>query len=142
MYFYWIRCPQKRLEVYVSRNKLKKVVVSRDVVFNEVSLHQIGEAVIRDLADLSPFFFYADESCRNNNNASSGENIQQGGITEGVVRRSSRQRKQPNYFFDYDVQLNLFTVVSSFLLGDSSEEEPKAYIEAQGMLAKIGNYGS
>ena len=36
-----------------------------------------------------------------------------------AIRRSSRQSEQPGYLIDYEVQLNHYSVVFYFLMGDS-----------------------
>ncbi|KAA8549541.1 hypothetical protein F0562_001441 [Nyssa sinensis] len=55
----------------------KKVVVSRDVVFDEVSSHQIDANPNKGTADLSPFFSDDASSEKGSNTTSSGETIQQ-----------------------------------------------------------------
>ncbi|KAA8540328.1 hypothetical protein F0562_024753 [Nyssa sinensis] len=81
----------------------KKVVVSRDVVFDEVSSHQIDANPNRGTADLSPFFGDDASSEKGSNTTSSGETIQQDEVIGTAIRRSSRQRQQPDYLTDYEV---------------------------------------
>ena len=75
----------------------KKVVVFRDVVFDEVSSHQIDANTNRGTTNLSPFFGDDASNERGSNTTPSGENIQQDEIIGTTIQRSSRQRKQPDY---------------------------------------------
>lgn len=108
--------------------KTKKVMVSRDVVFDEVSYWQAEGKI-----DLAPCFEDTASSERGNNIYSSKENINQDETPADVIRRSPRQRKQPDYLADYELQLNQFSVLSCFFIGDICEGEPKSYSEAKGI---------
>ncbi|KAM7494627.1 hypothetical protein LguiB_029236 [Lonicera macranthoides] len=123
----------------------KKVVVSRDVVFNEVSDFKFTETVGSNTADLGPIFSDGALDEEQENGSSSEQSIQQGEIVsqahpfgennqqvEVMTRKSSRQRKQPDYLADYEARLNPCTVVSYFLTCDTCENEPKSYNEAKG----------
>ena len=72
----------------------KKVTVSRDVVFDEVSSYQFSANMDRGTADLALFPSDIASSERGRNVSPSGENTQQ---AETVIRKSSRQRKQPDF---------------------------------------------
>ncbi|KAJ8617203.1 hypothetical protein MRB53_013389 [Persea americana] len=76
----------------------KKVDVSCDVVFDEVSSLQIDTD--RGTIDLSPFPDGAPSE-RGSNITPIEENIQQEETTGTVLRRTSRQRRQPDYLADY-----------------------------------------
>ncbi|KAJ8632377.1 hypothetical protein MRB53_025713 [Persea americana] len=110
----------------------RKVIVSRDVVFDEVSAHQVEANADRSITDLAPFFGNEAFSEKGSSISPSGDNIKQDDITEAVIRKSSRQRKQPEYLTDYEVQLNHCSVLSCFLMGDACDNEPKSYVEAKG----------
>ncbi|KAL8116818.1 hypothetical protein AgCh_023112 [Apium graveolens] len=47
-------------------------------------------------------------------------------------RRSTREKKKPDYLKDYEVRLNNCTVTSCFFAGAKNEEEPTNYEEATG----------
>lgn len=53
---------------------------------------------------------------------------------EQVVRKSTRERRQPSHLKDYEVQLNLCAVTSCLFTGALTEEEPACYEEAKGCL--------
>ena len=53
---------------------------------------------------------------------------------ETVVRRSTRESRQPSYLDDYEVQLNYSIVTSSFFMGSVCDDEPKFYRDAQGVV--------
>lgn len=103
----------------------KKVDVSRDVVFDEVSSLQIDTD--RGTIDLSPFPDGASRE-RGSNITHTEENIQQEETTGTVLRRTTRQRRQPDYLDDYDC-----SVVSCFFTGGLCEDEPTSYNEAKGI---------
>ncbi|KAA8521602.1 hypothetical protein F0562_012275 [Nyssa sinensis] len=65
----------------------KKVVVSRDVVFDEVSSHQIDANTNRGTTDLSPFFGDDASNEKGSNTTSSGETIQQDEVIGTAIRR-------------------------------------------------------
>lgn len=85
----------------------QKVFTSRDVVFDEVSLHQPDSNEKSDKIELEPFFDSAD----NNSSNSVEENAHQEEVIEARMRRSSRQRRQPTHLTNYEVQLNHCYVV-------------------------------
>ena len=98
----------------------KKIVTSRDVVFDEVStlypdfVHE-GNFELVPLIDsclkLSPLEFESNE--RGRLMSTSQNDPAQG---EATPRRTSRQSKLPNYLNDYEVQLNQ-CIVSSYFFG-------------------------
>lgn len=51
---------------------------------------------------------------------------------EQITRKSTREKKQPCYLKDYEVQLNHFTVTSCFFAGALNDEEPASYEQAKG----------
>jgi len=69
--------------------KIKKVTVSRDVVFDEVSSYQFSTNMDRGTADLAFFPSDTTSSERGSNVSPSGEISQQ---AETAIRKSSRQR--------------------------------------------------
>nr|DAD45748.1 TPA_asm: hypothetical protein HUJ06_003978 [Nelumbo nucifera] len=101
--------------------KTKKIIVSRDVVFNEVSSYEsdVKEGKRTDI--LAPLF----------DNAASNER------DEPMIRKSSRQRKQPDYLADYEVQLNHCSVLTCFLMADSCENEPRSYNETKEEISAL-----
>lgn len=108
----------------------KKIMVSHDVVFDEVSSCQIKGKI-----DLAPFYEDVASSERGSNIYSCQENIQQDEISDGVTQRSSRQRKLPYYLTYYEIQLNQSSLFSCFFIGDACESEPKFYNKAKGFLS-------
>ncbi|KAM7479031.1 hypothetical protein LguiA_027244 [Lonicera macranthoides] len=108
----------------------KQVVVSRDVVFDEASTYYSIKNSSSNINNLESFpsEVRAAEGCRDESLPE--ENIQQ---DEKLARRSTKQRKQPDYLNDYDVQVNDCTVISCFFMGAIYEDEPKCYVEAQGI---------
>ncbi|KAA8538045.1 hypothetical protein F0562_027375 [Nyssa sinensis] len=68
----------------------KKVVVSRDVVFDEVSSYQIDANPNRGIADLSPFFGDDASSEKGSNTTSSGETIQQDEVIGTTIRSKAK----------------------------------------------------
>lgn len=68
---------------------------------------------------------------RGSNISSSGENIHEAETSDAVLRRSLRQRKQPDYLGDYEVQMNHSSVLSCFFIKDTCDGEPKSYNEAK-----------
>lgn len=96
----------------------KKVIIYRDVVFDEVSSHEIYVNMNSNTVQLSPFFGDNASNTRGNITTPSGENIKQKDITRIFTRTSSRQRMQPDYLTDYKVYLNLLLCCVLFM-GDS-----------------------
>lgn len=101
------------------------IVVSRDVVFDEVSSYKIGEINGQNDADL-PLFLDDSSSTNGRTNTDSLEEQNQEDL-----RRSTRQRKQPNYLADYEVQTNQFSILSCFFMDDLYGDEPKSYNAAK-----------
>ncbi|KAJ8619996.1 hypothetical protein MRB53_028525 [Persea americana] len=89
----------------------RKVVVSRDVVFDEVLAHQVEANADRGITDLASFFGNEAFSEKGSSISPSGDNIQQDDITEAVILKFSRQRKQHEYLTNYEVQLNHCSVL-------------------------------
>lgn len=54
------------------------------------------------------------------------------GGEQQIGKKSTRERRQPDYLKDYTVQLYHCTVTSCFFIGTSNEEEPARYEEAKG----------
>ena len=110
--------------------KTNKVVVSRDVVFDEASTYySVGSSNHNIISsDFFPTEVSATEECRDE--SLSVENVQQ---DVEPLRRSTRQKRQPDYLNDYEVQVNDCTVTSCFFMGATYEDEPKCYAEAQGI---------
>ncbi|KAL9422384.1 hypothetical protein AB3S75_034620 [Citrus x aurantiifolia] len=104
----------------------KKVTVSRDVVFDELSSWQAEGKV-----DLEPFSENVASSDRGSNISSAGENIHEVETSDAVLRRSLRQRKQPDYLGDYEVQMNRSSVLSCFFIRDTCDGELKSYNKAK-----------
>ncbi|KAL2466202.1 Uncharacterized protein Adt_42053 [Abeliophyllum distichum] len=96
----------------------KKVVISCDVVFDEVPSHQVDNEDSRT-SDLASLFGDVAISESGSNIIPSRENIQQDETIGTAIRRSSRQRNQPDYLADYEVQLNNCSFLSCFLIGYS-----------------------
>lgn len=99
--------------------KTEKVTVSRDVAEGKVDLESFSED--------------AASSERGSNISSSSENIHQAETSDAVLQRSLRQRKQPDYLGDYEVQMNHSSVLSCFFIGDTCDGEPKSYNKAKGI---------
>lgn len=49
-----------------------------------------------------------------------------------AVRRSTREKKQPDYLNDYEVKCKNYSVTSCFFTGAAITEEPLTYDEAKG----------
>lgn len=96
------------------------------MVFDELSSWQAEGKV-----DLEPFSENVASSERGSNISSSGENIHEAETSDAVLRRSLRQRKQPDYLGDYEVQMNHSSVLSCFFIKDTCDGEPKSYNEAK-----------
>lgn len=73
------------------------------MVFDEVSAHQFEANADRGITDLAPFFGNEAFSEKGSSISPSGDSIQQDDIIEVVMRKSSRQRKQPGYLTGYEV---------------------------------------
>ena len=108
----------------------KKVVVSRDVVFDEISSDHIGANDKSIMADLLPVCGDT-ESNDKRSITTSGENVQQSETIEAGARRSDRQRRPPTHLADYEVEVNLSSVIYAFLMGESCDDEPKSYDDAK-----------
>ncbi|KAK3025135.1 hypothetical protein RJ639_043917 [Escallonia herrerae] len=65
-------------------------------------------------------------------NVSVSSNFDNDGHTMSTLRRSTRERRQPDYFKDYEVGLNQCSVTSCFLVGAINGSEPCCYDEARG----------
>ena len=109
----------------------KKVVVSRDVIFDEVSPYQEHANTDNTSTSLGSLFGDACANEKEGNLPPSEVNIQQNDSMEPVTRMSSRHRRQPEYLADYEVQLNHCSVLSCFLLGDAYGNEPRSFNEAK-----------
>ncbi|GMI99343.1 cysteine-rich RLK (RECEPTOR-like protein kinase) 8 [Hibiscus trionum] len=107
----------------------KKIIISRDVVFDEVSRHKDNG----DKGTTSLPLFLDDvpsiEGC-----TQFEENIDVTTSTEDAIRKNPpRQRKPPSHLSDYVVEMNYFSVLSCFFMEDSCGSEPKLYNEAKGV---------
>lgn len=108
------------MEMYGSCHK-KKIVTSRDVVFDEVYT-SYSNLVCEENPEFVPLFYSSldlipvetDSSERGRLEFTTQNNTAQG---EGMPRRTSRQRKLPIHLNDYEVQLNQCTVTSYFFGG-------------------------
>ncbi|KAG6424918.1 hypothetical protein SASPL_115341 [Salvia splendens] len=110
--------------------EIKKVVVSRDVVFDEISSDHIGANDKSITADLLPICGDA-ESNDKRSITTSGENVQQSETIEARARRSDRQRRPPTHLADYEVEVNLSSMIYVFLMGESCDDELKSYDDAK-----------
>lgn len=129
----------------------KKFITSRDVVFDEISSYyanqknMVEKAVADEVQDIFPFFPEENESQdvsrfttqhdggtshnydEDQSNSGSGDvDVEQ---TEG---RPTRDKRQPSYLDDYEVNINNCTVTSCFFTGAVVAGEPTCYEEAKG----------
>ncbi|GMI94128.1 hypothetical protein HRI_003082100 [Hibiscus trionum] len=109
----------------------KQFVVSRNVVFDEVSSYFSPHKTSLQLH----FDADGDQMClekqpedhlqTSNNDESSASD------SKSVLRKSSRETRLPSHLRDYEVQLNQCTVVSCFFTA-GMDEEPTSFEEAKG----------
>lgn len=122
--------------------KTKKFIVSRDVVFDEVSSWYSAQKLIlqnidsdhdQDNVELLP-----ETNSQVSQNGNSRQQESDGSPApsssedgDQVTRKSMREKRQPAYLKDY-VQLNHCTVTACLFTGVLTEEEPVCYEEAKG----------
>ncbi|KAG6384430.1 hypothetical protein SASPL_155755 [Salvia splendens] len=109
----------------------KKVVVSRDVVFDEISSDHIGANDKSITTDLLSVCGDAESNDKRSITTSSGENVQQSETIEAGARRFDRQRRPPTHLVDYEVEVNLSSMIYASLMGESCDDEPKSYDDAK-----------
>ncbi|OIT01347.1 hypothetical protein A4A49_01805 [Nicotiana attenuata] len=123
--------------VWIQRQK--NFTTSRDVVFDEVSSPfsaQKSVALGDNHDNLELLFPEVNAQASGNKeaeNESPYQNIsrEEDGEQE-AVRRSTREKKQPGYLKDYEVELNNHSVTSCFFTGAlSADQEPLSYEEAK-----------
>ncbi|KAF7840585.1 pyrophosphate--fructose 6-phosphate 1-phosphotransferase subunit beta [Senna tora] len=114
----------------------KKFITSREVVFYEVSSYaaqtsNVENAALDDNNQDDSLLIPEPNASRSDESVVSRMDSPNTGNVEQNTRRSSRERKQPDYLKDYEVQLNHCTVTSCFFAGESNEEEPTCYEDAK-----------
>ncbi|KAK3014348.1 hypothetical protein RJ639_008941 [Escallonia herrerae] len=110
----------------------KKFLTSRDVVFDEVSSFPKGVESAQFLPETSTPSSPIRQIEDITDNVSVSSNFDNDGHTMSTLRRSTRERRQPDYFKDYEVGLNQCSVTSCFLVGAINGSEPCCYDEARG----------
>ncbi|KAK3034469.1 hypothetical protein RJ639_033325 [Escallonia herrerae] len=111
----------------------KKFLTSRDVVFDEVSSFPKGVESAQFLPETSTPSSPIRQIEDTPDNVSVSSNFDNDGHTMSTLRRSTRERRQPDYFKDYEVGLNQCSVTSCFLVGAINGSEPCCYDEARGI---------
>ncbi|KAJ9554092.1 hypothetical protein OSB04_018137 [Centaurea solstitialis] len=122
----------------------KQFIVSRDVVFDEVSSYYGGENLGNKVVHLESFptgtvlkDTSKDTSDEGSGSLSSTTPVEQSQVSEqsqGGTRKSARQRKQPGHLNDYEVETNYTNVTACFFLGMICDDTaPQNYQEAQGI---------
>ena len=109
----------------------KQFVSSRKVVFDETTSYFPASGRSK-VAPLEPFSSDVESSERGSTN--SQNEIALVVQNETIVRRSTRESRQPSYLDDYEVQLNYSIVTSCFFIGSICDDEPKFYRDAQGVV--------
>lgn len=109
----------------------KKLVTSRDVVFDEISSYHStqktsNQETILD-GDQENFELLPESNLKasNNDGSSNSDDVEQ-----QIERRSTREKRQPSYFKYYEVQLNNCSITSCFFTGVL--DEPVSFEEAKG----------
>ncbi|KAG6390865.1 hypothetical protein SASPL_148610 [Salvia splendens] len=97
---------------------------------DEISSDHIGANDKSITADLLPVCGDAESNDKRSITTSSGENVQQSETIEAGARRSDRQRRPPTHLADYEVEVNLSSMIYAFLMGESCDDEPKSYDDA------------
>ncbi|KAK3039235.1 hypothetical protein RJ639_027939 [Escallonia herrerae] len=123
---------KKRLEMHGSQ-KTKKFLTSRDVVFDEVSSFPKGVESAQFLPETSNPSSPIRQTEDIPDNVSVSSNFGIDGHTVSTLKSSTRERRQPDYFKDYEVGLNQCSVTSCFLVGAINGSEPCCYDEARGI---------
>ncbi|KAK3012509.1 hypothetical protein RJ639_007995 [Escallonia herrerae] len=114
----------------------KKFLTSRDVVFDEVSSFPKGVESTQFLPETSTPSSPIRQIEDTPDNVSVSSNFDNDGHTMSTLRRSTRERRQPDYFKDYEVGLNQCSVTSCFLVGAINGSEPCCYDEARDLFTK------
>ncbi|GKF58272.1 uncharacterized mitochondrial protein-like protein, partial [Tanacetum coccineum] len=130
----------------------KKFITSRDVVFDEVSsyyAHQkniVEKAIVVEVQDIFSFFPKENESwdvshvttqyksgiSNNYDKDQSSRNFVSDGVdVEQTQGRPTRDKRQPSYLDDYEVNINNCSVTSCFFTGTVVAGEPTCYEEAK-----------
>ncbi|KAH0655418.1 hypothetical protein KY285_030300 [Solanum tuberosum] len=109
----------------------KKLVTSIDVVFDEISSYHSAyktsnQETILD-GDQENFEQLPESNLQEPNNEGSSNSDD---VERQIERRSIREKRQPSYFKDYEVQLNCCSNTSCFFTGVL--DEPVSYEEAKG----------
>ena len=120
----------------------KKSVTSRDVVFDEISSWHSSEDIskVADLPNNSGNWQLSSQTneqvpdnVESENQRSDESPTPRREDDDVVVRRSSREKRQPVHLKDYEMELNHCSITSCFLVG-ASNEEPECFEEAKGCL--------
>ncbi|KAK3022504.1 hypothetical protein RJ639_046781 [Escallonia herrerae] len=111
----------------------KKFLTSRDVVFDNVSSFPKGVESAQFVPKTSTHSSPIRQTEDIPDNVSVSSNFDNDGHTMSTLRRSTRERRQPDYFKDYEVGLNQCSVTSCFLVGAINGSEPCCYDEARGI---------
>ncbi|OIS98412.1 hypothetical protein A4A49_60872, partial [Nicotiana attenuata] len=116
--------------------KQKKFVTSIDVAFDEVSSYYFAEKTCnhetifdgdQEHLQLIP----EGNSWASNNDLISTSNTSiSDGAEQQTTRRSTREKQQPSYVKDYQVQLNYYSITSCFFIG-RLDDEPASFEEAK-----------
>ncbi|GJY14422.1 integrase [Tanacetum coccineum] len=133
--------------------EIKKFITSWDVLFDEVSsyyAHQkniVEKAIVDEVQDIFPFFPKENESqdvsqvttqyesvtSNNYDEDQSSRNFVSDGVdVEQIEGRPTRDKRQPSYLDDYEVNINNCSVTSCFFTGTVVAGEPTCYEEAKG----------
>ena len=115
----------------------KKFTTSRDVVFDEISSFFSIQKVVLDDDHVNLEHLFPKEIVQAPFNGEIESeppvqnDVEQDVSEQQVVRRSTREKRHPNYLKDYEVELNNCSVTSCFFTGVLTSEEPTSYDEAQ-----------
>ncbi|KAH0639737.1 hypothetical protein KY285_036323 [Solanum tuberosum] len=109
----------------------RKVVTSRDVVFDEISSYHSAQKTSNQETildgDQENFEQLPESNLQETNNEGSSNSDD---VERQTKRRSTRDKRQPSCFKDYEVQLNCCSITSCFFTGVL--DEPVSYEEAKG----------
>ncbi|KAK3021915.1 hypothetical protein RJ639_045209 [Escallonia herrerae] len=120
------------LQQISSKKLLNGVPVLKDVHTNVVSSFPKGVESAQFLPETSTPSSPIRQIEDTPDNVSVSSNFDNDGHTMSTLRRSTRERRQPDYFKDYEVGLNQCSVTSCFLVGAINGNEPCCYDEARG----------
>ena len=114
------------------------VIVSRDVVFDEISSYRDDADNSKSTTTVALFF---DDSTlgRREFPIATGIQVEENreattNIEVATRKIPQRQKKLPGHLFDFVVDINQFSVLSCLFMGDTSENEPRLYREAKEIL--------